>query len=59
MIVSDADIIEALQKGEREIVIADGMEAGLPSMRAESPDQVFDLMDRMVREGYAKRMDGS
>ncbi|WP_246449764.1 SDR family NAD(P)-dependent oxidoreductase [Novosphingopyxis iocasae] len=50
-------ILEALNKGEREIVIADGMEAGLPGMRAESPDQVFDLMDRMVREGYARRMD--
>ena len=51
-------ILDALREGEREIVIADGMEAGLPGMRAESPDQVFDLMDRMVREGYAKRMDG-
>ena len=51
-----ARIVEALVKGEREIVIADGMEAGLPGLRAESPDQAFDLMDRLVRDGYAKRM---
>ena len=54
-----ARILEALEKGEREIVIADGMEAGLPGLRAENSDQAFDLMDRMVRDGYAKRMASS
>ena len=53
-----AQILEALERGEREIVIADGMEAGLPKLRAESPAQAFDLMERLVSEGYAKRMEG-
>lgn len=51
-----ASILEAMEKGTREIVIADGMESGLPNLRATSPDQVFDLMERLVSEGYAKRM---
>ena len=50
-------ILQALEQDEREIVIADGMEAGLPGLRAESPEQAFDLMARLVSEGYAKRMD--
>ena len=52
-----ARILEALEQDEREIVIARGMEEGLPGLRAESPEQAFDLMDRMVREGYAQQMD--
>lgn len=51
-----ARIVVALEDGEREVVIADGMEAGLPALRAESPDKAFDLMERLVSEGYAKRM---
>ncbi|WP_420605967.1 SDR family NAD(P)-dependent oxidoreductase [Novosphingopyxis sp.] len=54
-----ARIVEALEKGEREIVIADGREAELPSLRATSPDRVFDLMARLVSEGYAQRMEAS
>ena len=50
-------ILQALAQDEREIVIADGMEAGLPGLRAENPEQAFDLMARLVSEGYAKRMD--
>lgn len=49
-------IWDALAAGQREIVIAEGIEAAMPTMRAQEPDRLFDLVEKLVAEGYAQRM---
>lgn len=49
-------ILTAVQSGEREIVIAAGMEADIARLRRSNPDQLFDLMANLVAGGYAQRM---
>lgn len=52
-----AEIIwTAVAEGKREIVIAEGMEASIPTLRAQDPEKLFDLFETMVANGYAQKM---
>jgi dehydrogenase/reductase SDR family member 7B len=46
----------AVADGKREIVIAEGMEANIPVLRAQDPEKLFDLFETMVASGYAQKM---
>ncbi|MGL5840019.1 MAG: SDR family NAD(P)-dependent oxidoreductase [Sphingorhabdus sp.] len=49
-------IWDALETDQREIVIAQGMEATIPNMRAQEPEKFFDMVEAMMAAGYAKKM---
>ncbi|MFN3619939.1 SDR family NAD(P)-dependent oxidoreductase [Sphingorhabdus sp.] len=49
-------IWEAVATGKREIVIAEGMEANIPILRAQDPEKLFDMVEAMVADGYAKKL---
>lgn len=49
-------IWRAVDEGRREIVIAEGMEANIPVLRAQNPDQLFDMVEAMVANGYAQKL---
>ena len=49
-------IWEAVRTGKREIVIAEGMEAGIPVLRAQDPEKLFDMVEAMVADGYAQKI---
>ena len=57
----DPDVVattiwDAVDAGKREIVIAEGMEAGIPVMRAQDPEKLFDMVEAMVADGYAQKI---
>ncbi len=57
----DPDIVattiwDAVDAGKREIVIAEGMEAGIPVLRAQDPEKLFDMVEAMVADGYAQKI---
>ncbi|HEU4748942.1 MAG TPA: SDR family NAD(P)-dependent oxidoreductase [Gemmatimonadaceae bacterium] len=49
-------ILEAVEQGKRELVLATGMEREIVELRRTDPEALFERMSAMVREGYAKRM---
>jgi short-subunit dehydrogenase len=49
-------IWDAVAAGTREIVIAEGMEANIPVLRANDPERLFDMVEAMVANGYAQKM---
>ena len=49
-------IWEAVANGTRELVIAEGMEANIPVLRAQDPEKLFDMVEAMVASGYATKM---
>lgn len=49
-------IWEAVATGKREIVIAEGMEANIPVLRAQDPERLFDMVEAMVADGYAQKI---
>ena len=49
-------IWDAVAKGTREMVIAEGMEASIPALRAQDPEKLFDMVEAMVASGYAQKM---
>ncbi|MBA4305947.1 MAG: short-chain dehydrogenase [Sphingopyxis sp.] len=49
-------IWRAVDDGKREIVIAEGMEANIPVLRAQNPEQLFDMVEAMVANGYAQKL---
>jgi dehydrogenase/reductase SDR family member 7B len=49
-------IWDAVAAGKREIVIAEGMEAQIPVLRASDPEKLFDMVDAMMAAGYARKM---
>ena len=49
-------IWQAVTDGTREIVIAEGVEAQLPTLRGSDPERLFDMMAAMVAAGYAQKM---
>ena len=51
-----ANMIDAVSAGEREIIVAQGMEAGMGEMR-RTPDQLFDQVAAMVAAGYIEKME--
>ncbi len=51
------EIWSALINGKREIVLAQGMEAEMPKLKASDPDKLFDMIEAMVASGYVEKMD--
>ena len=51
-------MLDGMAAGEREIIVAQGMEAGMGEMR-RTPDGLFDQVAAMVAAGYMDRMDES
>jgi dehydrogenase/reductase SDR family member 7B len=49
-------IWQAVDIGTREMVIAEGMEANIPVLRAQDPEKLFDMVEAMVASGYAQKM---
>jgi dehydrogenase/reductase SDR family member 7B len=47
---------DAVSNGTRELVIAEGMEAEMPKMRAHEPEKLFDMVEALVASGYATKM---
>lgn len=47
---------DAVSNGTRELVIAEGMEAEMPKMRAQDPEKLFDMVEALVASGYATKM---
>jgi len=54
--VAAARILAALRAGERELILAEGMEAAIAQMRRTDPNQLFDRMAEMIARGYAKQL---
>lgn len=51
-----ARIVEALRSGQRELILAEGIEAEIARLRRADPDKLFDLMAQLVAGGYAKQL---
>ncbi len=49
-------IWNAVDAGTRELIIAQGMEAQIPVLRATDPEKLFDMVEAMVASGYAQKM---
>jgi len=49
-------MVDAVAGGEREIIVAEGMEKAMGEMR-RTPDQLFDQIAAMVASGYIERME--
>jgi dehydrogenase/reductase SDR family member 7B len=47
---------DAAQAGMRELLIAEGMEAEMPKLRAHDPEKLFDMVEALVAGGYASKM---
>lgn len=49
-------MLRAIGRGEREIILARGIERHIARLRRISPNKLFDLMAGMVAQGYAQKM---
>jgi len=49
-------MLDAVQAGTRELVLAEGVEAEIVKLRRSNPDALFDAMANMISQGYAQRM---
>lgn len=49
-------ILEALERGERELILAEGMELQGALLRRSNPGQLFDVMAQLMAQGYAKQL---
>ena len=49
-------ILDALIADERELILADGMEAAIAKLRRADPNALFDRMAALVAQGYAKQL---
>jgi dehydrogenase/reductase SDR family member 7B len=49
-------ILDVLESGQRELILAEGMELQGAQLRRSNPDQLFDLMAQLVAQGYAKQL---
>lgn len=54
--VAAARILDAVRAGERELILAEGMEAQIALLRRSDPNALFDLMAQLVAGGYAQQM---
>ncbi len=52
-------MLRAIARGDREIIIAKGVEQTITRLRRKSPNKLFDLMEKMMAAGYAEKMKGS
>lgn len=51
-----ARILAAIEAGQRELILAEGLEAHIAALRRSDPDALFDQMAKAVQGGYAKKM---
>ena len=51
-----AAIMDAVAKGTRELILAEGQEAQVAALRRSNPDMLFDMMSASVQRGYAAKM---
>jgi dehydrogenase/reductase SDR family member 7B len=51
-------MLRAMARGDREILIARGVEQTIARLRRQSPNKLFDLMEKMMAAGYAQKMKG-
>lgn len=51
-----ARLIAGLERGDRELILADGVEAQAAVLRRRDPNALFDLAAQQVGVGYAKKM---
>lgn len=49
-------ILDALIADERELILADGMEAAIAKLRRADPNALFDQMAALVAQGYARQL---
>jgi dehydrogenase/reductase SDR family member 7B len=49
-------ILEALEAGQRELILSSGPETQLALLRRQNPDAAFDRMAALMQQGYAKKM---
>jgi short-subunit dehydrogenase len=49
-------ILDALKAGERELILAEGMEEEIARLRRRAPNELFDRMAELVARGYAKQL---
>lgn len=49
-------ILDAVAAGTREVVLAEGMEAAVVTLRRQDPEALFDRMSAIVAGGYAQSM---
>jgi dehydrogenase/reductase SDR family member 7B len=49
-------ILDAVARGEREIILATGFEAHIATLRRQDPDALFDVMAKTFQNGYAAQM---
>jgi len=49
-------ILDAVESGKRELILAEGAEAEIARLRRHEPDTLFDRMSAMVAAGYARNM---
>jgi dehydrogenase/reductase SDR family member 7B len=49
-------MLNAVARGERDIVLARGLERTMTRLRRIAPNKLFDLMSKIVSDGYAQRM---
>lgn len=54
--VAAGRIIEALETGKRELILAEGMEGQGALLRRSDPEQSFDAMAKLMSSGYAKKL---
>jgi len=54
--VAAKTMLDAIANGDREIIVAEGMEQGMGEMR-RTPDALFDQVAAMVASGYMERME--
>lgn len=53
---SAAAILAAIEAGQREVLLATGIEHDIALLRRSDPEALFDRVSAMVRAGYAKKM---
>ena len=51
-----ATMLDAVDAGQREIIVAEGMEAAIGEMR-RTPDELFDQVEAMVAAGYMENLE--
>jgi short-subunit dehydrogenase len=50
-------ILDAIRNDERELILAEGIEAEAVRLRRSDPDKLFDLTAKMIADGYAQQLD--
>ena len=51
-----AQILAALEIGQRELILATGMEHEIAVLRRRDPDALYDRLSQMMRDGYAQKL---